>query len=241
MLEEGVQIICKKVLFIAEHTQFSDRRVYMSGLTELSVMVSNSIFEGRDQGEKCIGGLMIETFPSLPNPSVTVENCIFKNLRFEDMAREIAWNYFYHAAAFTVKVCPMEFLGTELDLPGYYENFSRDVIQSEISSFGIPDNSMTFLNNEYRLVDHYQYANTTVIEFNFKILNSTFEKNHQAFSAVYDPLTYRPSVLISNSRFRKNIVVLDGGAIQLSGLSYVKITSCEFVKNSAGANVSPLC
>ena len=243
MVQEGVQVICKRVNITVDNTYVADRRIYIAALTELHLGIHDSEFEGKAGGAKYMGGLLIETFPSLPNPDVTVENFIFKNLQFEDIAHEVARNYLYAAAAVTIKVLPKDFFDVDSHLPyplqAYYDMFNSEVVQTEIVWYRIESNKKTHLNEEEMLIDYFQNTNNTYNEYNFIISNTTFKNNTRSFSVVYDPKVYRPSLLLYQNQFLDNRAVTDGGAVYISGLSEVKIFECDFARNSAGANVQP--
>ena len=243
MMQEGVQVICKRVNMTIDNTYLADRRIYIAALTELHLGIYDSEFEGKAGGTEYMGGLLIETYPSLPNPDVTVENCIFKNLQFKDIAHEVAWNYLFAAAAVTIKVFPQDFFEINSYLPHplqtYYDMFNSEVLQIEIFWYGTESNNRTHLNEEEMLIDYFQNTNDSYNEYNFIISNTTFKNNTRSFSVVYDPKMYRPSLLLHQDEFLDNRAVTDGGAVHLSGLSKIEISECDFERNSAGANVQP--
>ena len=232
-LLEGLQVQCKEVNVNIDSTNFDDRNVYLSALSDLHVDITNSQFEGREEGLLHTGGILIETFPSLPDPDITVENCTFKHLRFQSRAYEAAWNYVYTVAALTIKVFPETHYMVSMDLAKLYDNFTEDVLDYEAALKGKIDNSMTYING-LRLVDVMEGTDYSQENCNIKIINSTFYNNDRAISVKYTPQRYRPSLIISGSTFQNNSAMLDGGAIHVSGLSYMRIVASKFVENSAG-------
>ena len=243
MIQEGVQVICKRVNITIDYTHFFNTRIYIAALTELHINIYDSEFEGKVEGTDYMSGLLIETFPSLPNPHIIIENCIFENLQFSDMAYEVAWDYLYVAAAVTIKVFPDDFFETNrylpFTLPTYYDMFNSEVVHPEIIWYGKENNNRTHLNEEEMLIDYFQNTNNENDENNFEILNTTFKNNTRAISIVYDPKMYRPSLLLHQNEFLDNRVITDGGAVYISGLSRIDISECDFVRSSAGANVQP--
>ena len=235
--QEGLHVICKEVNILVENTHFSDTTVYIVALTGLQVNFTNSKFTGKETGSDYVSGVVIETFPSLPNPKVTVENCTFANLQFDQTIFEIAWNYkdIGVSAAISIRVIKGEIF--EQNWEKNIKEFTK-VVQNETNEE--PNNSFKNIDDINENLDEFANNSSVTREYSVNIINSTFENNSRAIAMEYDPDIYRPSLFIFNSKFSNNTVKLNGGAIYVSGLSYMEINSCEFTNNSAGANVVPI-
>ena len=230
LLQEGVQVICNEVEIKVRDTNFTDRQFYVSAFARIYLEITGSHFMGASAGSPHLGGVSIELFPSLPDPYIAIENCTFTNLKFDSIPWETAWNYIFDAAAVSTKV---------------HQEFHMDMNASESHEkfrkyLNVPDDVASSDDYDYDyLMDVLEDNEFDDSHFNFHIINSVFVNNSRAVSIRHNENRNRPSVRIFNCSFRQNRVLLNGGAILVSGASSVIFHGCEFVDNIAGADIDP--
>ena len=233
--EEGFQVICKKVYIFVENTEFAEKTVYVMAVTDLNVSFYNSEFKGREQGANYMGGLLIETHPLLSDIDVTIDNCTFKNLKFNQILFEIAFQHDGLTAALNFR---------SLHHESFYSNASVefDELQGIIKNNSRSTEHLNWKKNVDKslLFEGFEGKDYKKNGYNIKIVNSIFENNSRAISFVYETdIVHSPSAQVLNCKFHNNSVVLGGGAIFASGLIFLDIDCCEFTNNSAGADIHP--
>ena len=233
--EEGFQVICKKVYMSVEDTEFAEKTVYVMAVTDLNVSFYSSKFKGREQGANYMGGLLIETHPLLSDIDVTIDNCTFENLKFNEILFEIALQHDDLTAALNFRSLRNE---------SFYSNASAefDELQGILKNNSQSTEHLNWKKNVDKslLFEGFEGKDYNKNGYNIKIVNSIFENNSRAISFVYETdIVHRPSAQISSCKFHNNSVVLGGGAIFASGLIFLDIDFCEFTNNSAGADIHP--
>ena len=233
--EEGFQVICKKVYIFVENTEFAEKTVYVMAVTDLNVSFYSSEFKGREQGANYMGGLLIETHPLLSDIDVTIDNCTFKNLKFNQILFEIAFQHDDLTAALNFKSLRNESFYSQTHVE--FNEF-RGIIKNNSQN----TEHLNWKKNvdKSSLFEGFEGKDYNKNGYNIKIVNSIFENNSRAISFVYETdIVYRPSAQILNCKFHNNSVVFGGGAIFASGLIFRDIDCCEFTNNSAGADIHP--
>ena len=79
----GIQAICREINITITSTNMADNPVYLCSVTNLSIYISDTIFEGSEQGSVTQGGLKINSFCF---PRIIIENCTFNHLKYNDIA-----------------------------------------------------------------------------------------------------------------------------------------------------------
>ncbi len=79
----GIQAASQEIHLTVEWSNMANNPIYLAALTNLTLNLKTTVFQGSDLGSATQGGLRIETFC---HPQVIVQKCLFDNLKFSDIA-----------------------------------------------------------------------------------------------------------------------------------------------------------
>ncbi len=227
-LQEGIQVICNEVTLRVNNTNFSDRQVYVSAFAALDATFLNSEFKGSTSATH-LGGISFKSFPVLRAPRVVIDGCSFRDVRFNAIHWEVAYNYHRAAAAVSFEIHHPEHEFMEPYFSGYHSYLeNQGMLPNKNESL------LILVSDEDDKVEEYRKSWLWSLPVRFLIQNSVFSNNARALSVSYDPTQYIPLVRMVNCTFANNSVLMNGGAIAVSG-AFAHIENSDFINNTAGA------
>ena len=228
LLDEGIQVMCFSSIVSISRSYIANRRVHIHAVETLHVHIEDTTFKETANGRFNLGGLVIEIFPYLRDPSITVENCLFDSIHYEDIFAEISFTVQEKAAAIQIMMT-MKDVGADEEVQEKYMAPQKAKAKDYLNE----SRQDLFSEDGETLLNKFEKLNLQELRYAVNILNCTFRNNSRALSLVFDE-EYRLSLMIYKSVFLNNSHLMTGGSVFIEGASYVHIIDSLFINNTAG-------
>ena len=214
----GIQALCQNMNFNVTSSNMADNPVYLFSVTNLNIYIYDTIFEGFEQGSPTQGGLKVNSFSF---PKITIENCIFNDLKYNDIA-------FAQMAALLLSPAAVSLNIESFSIPWYARSLNIKPVKPNGHHVNIINT--TFSNNVRAIGVTSDFR--TADDFKLLITETKF-LNNQAVNdggAIYLNNGKNVSVDIKNSEFISNKAGVNPFDVDLSAVGVTISTYRPSVK-----------